>query len=401
MRRTIALLVLLLLLLCGASIARAQGDQGQSEVETTRREFVDALKTLKDVAAERLPLQKDKEVAAAIKGIIKRLGQLFPSDEDFASEEKLASAADAIAGWNSLASDTKKIPPGRLAVAISVAFQKSGEYTAAKERKMAKAATPTPSPTPAKPLTLQGVADDVAALQKQVGSQTGILPGWASLSLMGLAALLVVGLFVFTFVSIRQTRRDVAVLRDQTHQAFLSLRTKHEALVKKLEGLTASDADLFTRLAELSAEIGAIDGRMRGLKATAVKPHSDGDGFGPPPPPPPELPAFPVTADAYLRKMQRHATVVKPDFQNGILIADPENKGELVLVQDTSFSHDTLFVVPRAAQFQMKQDFYTYYERYYECERPASGTVWIVDPAVVERVQGGWELREKGVLEVR
>ncbi len=99
--------------------------------------------------------------------------------------------------------------------------------------------------------------------------------------------------------------------------------------------------------------------------------------------------------------MQRYATVVKPDFQNGILVADTENKGELVLVQDASISHDTLFIIPRATQFQMKQDFYTYYERYYDCERPASGTVWILDPAVVERVQGGWTLREKGVLEVR
>jgi hypothetical protein len=52
-------------------------------------------------------------------------------------------------------------------------------------------------------------------------------------------------------------------------------------------------------------------------------------------------------------------------------------------------------------QFQTKQEFHSYYERYYECQRPSAGDVWIIDPAVVSTVPGGWELREKGVLEVR
>jgi hypothetical protein len=101
--------------------------------------------------------------------------------------------------------------------------------------------------------------------------------------------------------------------------------------------------------------------------------------------------------------MTRYANVVRPDFQNGLLVSAPDGKGELMLIRDSRTPDDTqpLFVVPRATQFQTKQDFYTYYEKYYDCVRPSAGDVWIIDPAVVEKVSGGWQLREKGVLEIR
>jgi hypothetical protein len=114
-------------------------------------------------------------------------------------------------------------------------------------------------------------------------------------------------------------------------------------------------------------------------------------------------PEFPASASEYLNKMKRNSTVVKPDFQNGILVSDIDGKGELVLIRDARISDEDqpLFVVPRVTQFQTKQEFHSYYERYYECQRPSAGDVWIIDPAVVSTVPGGWELRGKGVLEVR
>jgi hypothetical protein len=116
-----------------------------------------------------------------------------------------------------------------------------------------------------------------------------------------------------------------------------------------------------------------------------------------------EEPEFPVSAVDYLGKMDRYALVVRPDFQNGILVNDPEGKGELVLIRDSRLPDETqpLFVIPRATQFLNKQDFHTYYQKYYDCVRPSAGDVWIIDPAVVEKVTGGWQLREKGVLEIR
>lgn len=116
-----------------------------------------------------------------------------------------------------------------------------------------------------------------------------------------------------------------------------------------------------------------------------------------------EEPEFPVSADDYLGKMDRFANVVRPDFQNGILVNDPEGTGELMLIRDGRLPDDgqPLFVVPRATQFQTKQDFYTHYAKYYDCVRPTAGSVWILGPAVVEKVTGGWRLREKGMLEIR
>ena len=116
---------------------------------------------------------------------------------------------------------------------------------------------------------------------------------------------------------------------------------------------------------------------------------------------PKEEPDFPVSAVDYLDKMNRFANVVRPDFHNGILVNDPDGDGELVLIRDSRDDTQPLFVVPRATQFQTKQDFYTYYQKYYECARPMAGDVWIIGPAVVEKVAGGWQLREKGMLEIR
>ena len=414
MRRTITLLVLLLCCTLADVKAGAAGKpkrsaathagQATAGVNDNRGKFIAALDNLKK--ASEGP-QSNPDAVSLKRQILERL------KVDYRSDAALQTLREDVANWQKTAEGLcrdQNLCDGPLAQRIKDAQKASNDYfiepTAANTNAdQPQGGEPPPAEHTGDTSGDKGpqVTDEQlrAEVRRVMSEENGGLLGWAKLAALVLTPPLALGLFAFAFVSIRKTRREVADLNNRTHQAFLSLRTKHDALVKMLEGLTASDADLFTRLAELSAEIGAVDGRMRGLKATAVKTHPDGDGLGPPPPPQPELPAFPVTADAYLRKMQRHATVVKPDFQNGILIADPENKGELVLVQDTSISHDTLFVVPRATQFQMKQDFYTYYERYYECERPASGTVWIVDPAVVERVQGGWELREKGVLEVR
>ena len=116
-----------------------------------------------------------------------------------------------------------------------------------------------------------------------------------------------------------------------------------------------------------------------------------------------EEPEFPVSVNEYLGKMSRYKNAVKLDFQNGILVNDPDNKDELFLIRDSRQPEETkaLFLVPGAAQFHNKQDFEIYYAKYYECAKPTMGDVWIIGPAVVEKVPGGWQLREKGMLEVR
>src|SRR6185503_18139346 len=58
------------------------------------------------------------------------------------------------------------------------------------------------------------------------------------------------------------------------------------------------------------------------------------------------------------------------------------------------------FVLPRAARFAARRDFYEYYQDYYHCPSPDAGEVHIVQPAIVSRAANGWKLETTGVLEV-
>lgn len=174
----------------------------------------------------------------------------------------------------------------------------------------------------------------------------------------------------------------------------------------KLSSLSSAQAEMSSRLNELHTEVRSLARLVRESPSTR---RSDGNpsygGFNyqshVEEVAPKEEPEFPVSAGDYLGKMNRFANVVRPDFQNGILVNDPDGTGELVLIRDSRDETQPLFVVPRATQFLTKQDFYTYYQKYYDCVRPSAGDVWIVGPAVVEKVAGGWQLREKGMLEIR
>jgi hypothetical protein len=174
----------------------------------------------------------------------------------------------------------------------------------------------------------------------------------------------------------------------------------------KLSSLSSAQAEISSRLTELDTEVRSLARLVRESFSTR---RSDGNpsysGFSYQSHmqnvAPKDEPEFPVSAVDYLGKMNRFANVVRPDFQNGILVNDPDGTGELVLIRDSRDDTQPLFVVPSLTQFQTKQDFYTYYQKYYDCARPSAGDVWIIGPAVVERVAGGWQLREKGMLEIR
>ena len=173
----------------------------------------------------------------------------------------------------------------------------------------------------------------------------------------------------------------------------------------KLSSISSAQAEMSSKLTELNTEVRSL---ARLVRESLVTRRSDGNSSysglnyqSHMEDTPKEEPEFPVSAFDYLGKMNRFANVVRPDFQNGILVNDPEGGGELVLIRDSRDETQPLFVVPRATQFHTKEDFYTYYQKYYDCDRPSSGDVWILGPAVVEKVAGGWQLREKGMLEIR
>jgi hypothetical protein len=222
------------------------------------------------------------------------------------------------------------------------------------------------------------------------------------------AGLLILTILVFGFLHFRnQSQQHLERHLGKAAAAHASVtREAQKDILDKLSSLTSAQSDTRIRLHDVQTEIRTL---ARLVRESSV---SRGDGrsyaslaasYSYNDPSPKEEPEFPVSAFDYLDKMTRYSNVVKPDFQNGILINDPDGTGELMLIRDSRVPDETqpLFVVPRHAQFQTKQDFYTYYEKYYDCVRPGAGDVWIIDPAVVEKVSGGWQLREKGVLEIR
>ena len=230
---------------------------------------------------------------------------------------------------------------------------------------------------------------------------------WAPTVGIVIAAILILVLLVFVIKAVVKLSSDKAEARIASRLKPLAsnVQKQHEDFVAQLAKLTSTHNDLRSRFDDFELELkrvsriardAANDG-MRGRLATSPMPVSFREVVER------VEPTFPISTGDYLNKMQRSSNIVRPDFQNDILVNDPDGTGELVLIRDVTIPDDLqpLFIVPRFTQFQTKQDFYTYYQKYYDCDRPSAGDVWIIDPAVVSKVSGGWQLREKGVLEIR
>jgi hypothetical protein len=110
---------------------------------------------------------------------------------------------------------------------------------------------------------------------------------------------------------------------------------------------------------------------------------------------------FPITADNFLSSAGWTKQIIRRDPLSNMLVKDPSRKGALVLVQADIASDKELYIIPRITRFQATEDFYNHYEKFYDCARPGAGEVWVNQLAVVDSVEGGWRLIEKGELEVK
>jgi len=108
-------------------------------------------------------------------------------------------------------------------------------------------------------------------------------------------------------------------------------------------------------------------------------------------------PSFPAPTAKHLNSMWAIKRV-SMDYERDMLVEAED--GEFVLILDGNASNQ-LIVIPTLTSFITKQDFYEHYQDYYHCENPSAGEVIIVEPTVVNRVDGGWRLSEAGRLEVQ
>jgi ABC-type multidrug transport system fused ATPase/permease subunit len=233
------------------------------------------------------------------------------------------------------------------------------------------------------------------------GSPSPLSP-WLLYLLAALGTLVVLIVIVYSIIrAVNETRTTVL-----GHLG--AAKKRQEELSTKMDSSMAGLKNLNERLVELKKEVRSLsdalhDGQREILDGVRSSSAAAASGYsGQVVAQKENVHTFPVSADDYLAKVRRSGTLVKPDFQYGILVQDLDGNGELVLVQDSDAGSRGLFyVVPKVGYFQTKQDFYNYYEKYYDCPRPSSGDVWIVEPAIVDKVSGGWELRRKGELEIK
>src|SRR6266404_460877 len=108
-------------------------------------------------------------------------------------------------------------------------------------------------------------------------------------------------------------------------------------------------------------------------------------------------PSFPAPTAKHLNS-QWAIKRVSMDYERDMLVEAED--GEFVLILDGNSSNQ-LIVIPTITSFITKQDFYENYQDFYHCENPSAGEVIIVEPTVVNRVEGGWRLSEAGRLEVQ
>ena len=109
-------------------------------------------------------------------------------------------------------------------------------------------------------------------------------------------------------------------------------------------------------------------------------------------------PSFPCTVSAYLEKLPRSALLVRFHPEKSLLIEAKAGEYFLIpLARESSLS----IVIPGTSKLNSKQDYYNSYYELFNCENPIAGEVMILTPAVVETVEGGWQLKEAGFIEIK
>jgi hypothetical protein len=152
--------------------------------------------------------------------------------------------------------------------------------------------------------------------------------------------------------------------------------------------------DLRTRLSEIVTTMEHVNRSLERLGADGQdSDHSTDSDVG-------EEPlSFPMTAEEYLSRMQGKLLYVTHDYPNNMLLEDSQN-GAIALVLDHSAPEGMHYAVPKLSRFPTKQEYYTFYEEYFDCNPPFSGVVSIIKPAIVDSNEGGWKLNERGLLRV-
>lgn len=239
---------------------------------------------------------------------------------------------------------------------------------------------------------LKGIDDEVNALSiryeqlaREEGSQSFTFWEWLIFGVVGLIVLGGIGVGIYFLWKYKEQKKA------ELQSSFNGLKARDRELGTKLDGFQKVVTDLSQQVAQQKAEI------LKLKQGLANQPPGS-SSFSPQPlDVPREQPRFPVAVDDYLARVGQGRRSVKYDYKERLLVLDPTDEGNLLLVQDEG----RLYVVPSFTTFSTKSDYTTYLERYYNCVKPMAGTIWIRQPAAVTESDSGWQLAAMGDLEVR
>lgn len=110
---------------------------------------------------------------------------------------------------------------------------------------------------------------------------------------------------------------------------------------------------------------------------------------------------FPKPVEDLLAEHLHEGRSVAVDDLTKCLVENTAKGDHFLLFQADLTGSDMAYVVPRVSSFTTKNDYLNFFQRFYRCDAPAGGEVWIKELAIVRKVPNGWELHKAGDLEVR
>jgi hypothetical protein len=245
---------------------------------------------------------------------------------------------------------------------------------------------------------------------------TTLLPTLLAALALGLAGILAIWSWKLTLESV-ETTGDVKRLYRQLKRLSSELDGQSQQLQKLSVYASRLREDASYRLERLQDDVAKVREELATLRRMSPAPHlaksaPAGDDGAPPArayrvshaaaPAYEEVVDFPISAGTFLSRVSGQQQMpIKLDPLKGILVRDQEGLGLLMLVRDGSVYGGQLCMVPGMTLLNHAQEFHFHYERFYDCGRPSAGEVWISKPALVDKVDGGWRLLEKGVLEIK
>ena len=109
-------------------------------------------------------------------------------------------------------------------------------------------------------------------------------------------------------------------------------------------------------------------------------------------------PQFPCSVSVIRSNVRRELPTLRFDPESNLLTTSPTGP---YLILDNPAQSRYPIVVPNSTRLASKQDYYNLYYELFNCDNPAAGEVVILSPAIVEKVENGWLLREPGFIEIQ